>query len=45
MRRVADPPHCPGEHTVDVCRGLLGLTDDEIDALVADGAVDPLPES
>jgi crotonobetainyl-CoA:carnitine CoA-transferase CaiB-like acyl-CoA transferase len=30
-----------GEHTAEVLHDLLGLTDDELDALVADGVVSP----
>jgi crotonobetainyl-CoA:carnitine CoA-transferase CaiB-like acyl-CoA transferase len=35
------PAPLPGEHTVAVCRELLGLDDDEIARLVAAGALDP----
>ncbi len=38
------PAPLPGEHTADVCRGLLGLTEAEIEQLVVDGAIDPLPD-
>ncbi|CAO5147436.1 putative CoA-transferase Rv1866 [Frankia sp. AiPs1] len=41
---LADPPSrpapLPGQHSRDVLRGILGLTDGEIDRLVADGVVE-----
>ena len=40
-RRLADaelrPAPMPGEHTRTLCRTVLGMTDDEVDRLVADG--------
>ncbi|MDG4666863.1 CoA transferase [Mycobacterium sp. 236(2023)] len=33
------PAPMPGEHTRDICQRVLGLTDDQIDRLVADGAL------
>jgi crotonobetainyl-CoA:carnitine CoA-transferase CaiB-like acyl-CoA transferase len=46
---VADPDlrpaPMPGEHTRDVCNRWLGLSDDEIDALIAEGVLEEwLPE-
>jgi len=29
-----------GEHTREICRGLLGMTEDEIERLIADGALE-----
>jgi len=29
-----------GEHTREICRGILGMSDEEIDALVAEGALE-----
>ena len=37
--RVAGPPAWRGEHNREVCRELLGLTDDAIDELEASGAL------
>jgi crotonobetainyl-CoA:carnitine CoA-transferase CaiB-like acyl-CoA transferase len=46
---VADPDlrpaPMPGEHTRDVCNRWLGLSDEEIDALIAEGVLEEwLPE-
>ena len=37
------PAPLPGEQSAEILRELLGLTDAEIEALVAAGALDPLP--
>nr|WP_232295586.1 CoA transferase [Parafrankia sp. EUN1f] len=45
---IADPPlrpaPVPGEHTREICRTLLGLTEDEIDRLAAAGVLQPPSE-
>ncbi|KPM52219.1 CoA-transferase [Frankia sp. R43] len=45
---IADPPlrpaPVPGEHTWEICRTLLGLTEDEIDRLAEAGVLQPPPE-
>ncbi len=38
-----DPAPMPGQHTAEVCRDVLGLTEAAIAELVAAGAIDPLP--
>jgi crotonobetainyl-CoA:carnitine CoA-transferase CaiB-like acyl-CoA transferase len=39
-----DPAPMPGQHTVEICKELLGLDGSDIEGLVAAGALDPLPE-
>ena len=39
-----DPAPLPGQHTVEICKDLLGLDGSDIEGLVGAGALDPLPE-
>jgi benzylsuccinate CoA-transferase BbsF subunit len=39
-----EPAPLPGQHTVEICKELLGLDGSDIERLIAAGALDPLPE-